>query len=100
MRARWNNLTSPMLCSLCVPINPNNFTKYLIYLLAVAIVLVVMLLLKDNISLWLSRVGTYVLMFGFTFFAGWLLGHMDGRAECRRRTEELQRRIDELEGNH
>ena len=34
----------------------NNFTKYLIYLLAVAIVLVVMLLLKDNISLWLSRV--------------------------------------------
>lgn len=36
----------------------NNFTKYLIYLLAVAIVLVVMLLLKDNISLWLSRVGT------------------------------------------
>ena len=53
----------------------NNFTKYLIYLLAVAIVLVVMLLLKDNISLWLSRVGTYVLMFGFTFFAGWLLGH-------------------------
>lgn len=78
----------------------NNFTKYLIYLLAVAIVLVVMLLLKDNISLWLSRVGTYVLMFGFTFFAGWLLGHMGGRAECRRRTEELQRRIDELEGNH
>ena len=60
----------------------NNFTKYLIYLLAVAIVLVVMLLLKDNISLWLSRVGTYVLMFGFTFFAGWLLGHMGGRAEC------------------
>lgn len=78
----------------------NSFTKYLIYLLAVAIVLVVMLLLKDNISLWLSRVGTYVLMFGFTFFAGWLLGHMGGRAECRRRTEELQRRIDELEGNH
>lgn len=78
----------------------NNFTKYLIYLLAVAIVLVVMLLLKDNISLWLSRVGTYVLMFGFTFFAGWLLGHMGGRAECRRRTEELQRRIDELEGKH
>ena len=65
----------------------NSFTKYLIYLLAVAIVLVVMLLLKDNISLWLSRVGTYVLMFGFTFFAGWLLGHMGGRAECRRRTK-------------
>ena len=60
----------------------NNFTKYLIYLLAVAIVLVVMLLLKDNISLWLSRVGTYVLMFGFTFFAGWLLGHMGGRASA------------------
>ena len=61
----------------------NSFTKYLIYLLAVAIVLVVMLLLKDNISLWLSRVGTYVLMFGFTFFAGWLLGHMGGAAARR-----------------
>lgn len=71
--------------------------KYIIYLLAVVIAITLLFYLRDNIGFWLSRMGTYIIIIGVTFLAGWLLGRMGARDKYRARIDELQKCIDELE---
>lgn len=74
-----------------------NSTKYVLYLLAVVVVVTLLFYLRDNISFWLSRMGTYVIILGVVFFAGWLLGRVGARNKYKARIDELQSRLDESE---
>ena len=72
-----------------------SITKYILYMLGVVVVITLLFYLRDNISFWLSRMGTYAVIICVTFLAGWLLGRMGAREKYKARIDELQRRIDE-----
>lgn len=80
---------------MCFPMKST--TKYVLYILAVVVMIALLFYMRDNISLWLSHMGTYVIILGATFFAGWLLGRVGSRNTYKARIAELQARIAELE---
>lgn len=56
--------------------------KIALGLLAAVVVISLLFYLRDNVGLWLSRIGTYITVIAASFAAGWLLGRT-GRRKSR-----------------
>ena len=64
--------------------------KYIVYILLATLLICLMFYMQSGISLWLSTVGTYVVISAVTFFLGWLLGCWAMRNRYKRRIKQLQ----------
>ena len=64
--------------------------KYIVYIILAALMICGLFYMRDGISLWLSTIGTYVVISVVTFFLGWLLGYWATRNRYKRRIKELQ----------
>lgn len=64
--------------------------KYIVYILLAALLICLMFYMQSGISLWLSTVGTYVVISAVTFFLGWVLGCWAMRNRYKRRIKQLQ----------
>lgn len=51
-----------------------NTTKIVLLLLAAVVAITLLFYLRDNVSFWISRMATYIIVIAATFAAGWLLG--------------------------
>lgn len=69
--------------------------KYILYLLAVVALIATMVYARDNIGLWLSQVGTYIVILCTTFLAGWILGAWGMRNRYKSKLSENQKRLAE-----
>ena len=63
---------------------------YIVYVVVAILLICTLFYMRDDISLWLSTVGTYVVISAVTFFLGWLLGYWGMRNRYKRRIKELQ----------
>lgn len=64
--------------------------KYIVYILLATLLICLMFYMQSGISLWLSTVGTYVVISAVTFFLGWVLGCWAMRNRYKRRIKQLQ----------
>ena len=64
--------------------------KYIVYILLATLLICLMFYMQSGISLWLSTVGTYVVISAVTFFLGWLLGCWAMRNRYKRRIKQPQ----------
>lgn len=64
--------------------------KYIIYMVLAILVVCGLFYMRDAISVWLSSVGTYVVISAVTFFLGWFLGFWGTRNRYKRQIKELQ----------
>ena len=64
--------------------------KYIVYILLATLFICLMFYMQSGISLWLSTVGTYVVISAVTFFLGWVLGCWAMRNRYKRRIKQLQ----------
>ncbi len=51
-----------------------NTTKIVLLLLAAVVAITLLFYLRDNVSFWISRMATYIIVIAATNAAGWLLG--------------------------
>lgn len=64
--------------------------KYIAYIVVAILVVCGLFYVRNDISVWLSTVGTYVVISTVTFFLGWLLGFWGTRNRYKRLIKELQ----------
>ena len=64
--------------------------KYIAYIILAILVICGLFYARETISVWLSTVGTYVVISAITFFLGWLLGCWGTRNRYKRRIKQLQ----------
>ena len=67
-----------------------NTTKIVLLLLAAVVAITLLFYLRDNVSFWISRMATYIIVIAATFAAGWLLGR-SLRNRRRERDDRPQR---------
>lgn len=71
--------------------------KYILYLLAVVALVATMVYMRDSIGLWLSRVGTYIVILCTTFLSGWVLGYWGARNKYKTELGECQKQLKQCE---